>query len=94
MGCEKIVQSKDGCYFKGKKIEMEGRREGERAVTESHKILLQFWGHKRPQSAPHVLFQQSRPGSMWPWVSMSLLCRVLAALFPPGSALRSLLTAL
>ena len=28
-----IVQGKDGCYFKGEKIEMEGRREGERAVT-------------------------------------------------------------
>ena len=27
------VQGKDGCYFKGEKIEMEGRREGERAVT-------------------------------------------------------------
>ena len=28
-----IVQGKDACYFKGEKIEMEGRREGERAVT-------------------------------------------------------------
>ena len=57
-----IVQDRDGCYFKVEKIEMEGRREGERAVTEFHKILLQFWGHKRPQSAPHVLLQQSRAG--------------------------------
>ena len=89
-----IFQGKDGCYFKEEKIEMEGKREGERAVTEFLKILLQFRGHKRPQSAPHVLLQQSRPGSMWPWVSTSLLCQVLAALFPPGCALRSFLTAL
>ena len=27
------VQGKDGCYFKGEKVEMEGRRQGERAVT-------------------------------------------------------------
>ena len=66
MGCEKIVQGKDVCYFKGEKIEMEGRREGERAVTESHKILLQFWGHKRPQSTPHVLLQQASQGACGP----------------------------
>ena len=54
-----IVQGKDGCYFKGEKIEMKRERE---QSQESHKILLQFWGHKRPQSAPHVLLQQSRAG--------------------------------
>ena len=82
-----IVQGKDGCYFKGEKIEMEGKREGERAVTEFFKILLQFWGHKRPQSAPHVLLQQRGLGACGPG---------LARLFsvPLGCALRSFLAAL
>ena len=40
-----IVQGKDGCYFKGEKIEMEGKREGERekgnfkSLKENFRIL-------------------------------------------------------
>ena len=33
------------------------------------------------ETVPFIHYQE---GSMWPWVSTSLLCRVLAALFPPA----------
>ena len=53
-----IVQGKDGWYFQRRKNRNGGKKGGRES---SHKNLIKFfssfWGHKRPQSAPHMLLQ-------------------------------------
>ena len=95
MGCERNCPRQGWLLLQRRENRNGGKKGGRES---SHKNLIKFFfsfgAIKGPSLLPTCSSSRAGLGSMWPWVSTSLLCRVLAALFPPGSALRSLLTPL